>query len=136
LTGIFEVRIYPVDLAVPNIVEASRNGPNSLDLNRLSNILSGIDYASIRERRKLYSRLYYEASISHRQGRGIGFTDMLILLAHHKLIVDRDALMFVIFAAFTKSAQYVPTVSRISLEEPQPRKSSLTSSTWIGFAHC
>ena len=42
----------------------------------------------------IYSRLYHEASISH-HGRGISFTDMLLLLAHHKLIVDREALVYV-----------------------------------------
>jgi hypothetical protein len=67
-----------------------------IDLHRLAKVLDGIDYAAIRRRRNLYSRLYHEASISHRQGRGISFTDMLLMLAHHKLIVDRDALVCVI----------------------------------------
>jgi len=57
-------------------------------------ILDQIDYVSIRNRRNIYIRLHHEATtISHQHGRGISFTDMLVLLAHHKLIVDRDALI-------------------------------------------
>ncbi|KAJ6583225.1 hypothetical protein B0H10DRAFT_2340382 [Mycena sp. CBHHK59/15] len=65
---------------------------DGVDLNKLEKILKGIDYTSIRKRRAVYSRLYHEASISQ-HGRGISFMDMLLLLAHHKLIVDRDALI-------------------------------------------
>lgn len=67
-----------------------------IDLFKLNKELDKIDYASIRRRRHLYSRLYHEATISHRTGKGISFTDMLLLLAHHKLIVDKDALMCVL----------------------------------------
>jgi hypothetical protein len=68
---------------------------DGIDLTKLEKFLGGIDYASVRKRRATYSRLYHEATISDRQGRGISFTDMLLLLAHHKLIVDREALVFV-----------------------------------------
>jgi hypothetical protein len=68
-----------------------------VNVNKLLMILDDIDYTAIRKRRMVYSRLYHEASISHQQGRGISFTNMLLLLAHHKLIVDRDALVFVLF---------------------------------------
>ena len=66
---------------------------DGLDLNKLKRILDGIDYAAVRKRKAVYIRLYHEASISHEQGLGISFTDMLTLLAHHKLIVDADALV-------------------------------------------
>jgi voltage-dependent calcium channel len=106
LSGIFEVRIYPVEFSTPNIMAAcndtrdSEHSPSSkvvdgIDTNKLRNVLKGIDYAAVRRRRNMYSRLYHEASISHQQGKGISFTDMLLLLAHHKLIVDREALMYV-----------------------------------------
>lgn len=68
-------------------------GVDGVDLNKLGKVLNGIDYNAIRRRRNLYSRLFHEASISHQQGRGISFTDMLLMLAHHKLIVDREALV-------------------------------------------
>ncbi|KAG6833310.1 hypothetical protein H0H87_008942 [Tephrocybe sp. NHM501043] len=64
-----------------------------VDLGKLEAVLSGLDYTAVRKRRAIYSRLYHEASISHQQGRGISFNDMLILLAHHKLIVDGEALV-------------------------------------------
>lgn len=66
---------------------------DTVDLHQLNKVLNTIDYSAIRKRRALYNRLYHEASISHQQGKGISFTNMLLMLAHHKLIVDREALM-------------------------------------------
>lgn len=68
----------------------SANVVEGLDMNKLNKVL---DYATIRKRRAVYSRLYHEATIAHQQGRGISFTDMLLLLAHHKLIRDSEALV-------------------------------------------
>jgi len=59
----------------------------------LDRMLGSIDSAEVRRRKAIYERLYHEASISHEQGLGISFTDMLTLLAHHKLIVDAEALV-------------------------------------------
>ncbi|KAK7018498.1 Ion transport protein-domain-containing protein [Favolaschia claudopus] len=103
LSGVFEARIYPTEFSIPNILAKSKPSGDSqyttpgrivdgVDLNKLEKVLKEIDYPAIRKRRAIYTRLYHEASISH-QGRGISFTDMLFLLAHHKLIVDRDALV-------------------------------------------
>jgi hypothetical protein len=64
-----------------------------VDLEKLNRTLNSIDYASIKRQKAVYSRLYHEANVTHHSGRGISFTDMLLLLAHHKLIVDRDALV-------------------------------------------
>ena len=66
---------------------------DGIDLHKLGEVLNGIDYSAIRRRRNLYSRLFHEASISHQQGKGISFTDMLLMLAHQKLIVDSEALV-------------------------------------------
>lgn len=66
---------------------------HGLDLSKLERILDGINYAEVRRRKAIYIRLYHEASISHEQGLGISFTNMLTLLAHHKLIVDSEALV-------------------------------------------
>ncbi|KAF7291112.1 hypothetical protein MIND_01254300 [Mycena indigotica] len=104
LSGIFESRIYPVDYSIPNIQARCKPSSDSvyaphsrvvdgIDLNRLEKVLGEIDYSAIRKRRAVYCRLYHEASISHQHGRGISFTDMLFLLAHHKLIVDHEALV-------------------------------------------
>ncbi|KAJ7479857.1 Ion transport protein-domain-containing protein [Mycena latifolia] len=103
LSGVFEARIYPAEFSIPNIRAMCKPSNDSqywpgrvvhgVDLNKLEKVLKDIDYAAIRKRRAVYSRLYHEASISHQHGRGMSFTDMLFLLAHHKLIVDRDALI-------------------------------------------
>ncbi|KAJ7726287.1 Ion transport protein-domain-containing protein [Mycena maculata] len=104
LSGVFEARIYPVEFSIPNIQAMCKPSNDSMyaspgrvidgiDLNKLDKALKQIDYASIRKRRAVYSRLYHEATLTHQHGRGMSFTDMLFLLAHHKLIVDREALV-------------------------------------------
>jgi len=65
---------------------------DGVNVGRLEAVLNGIDYSAIRKRKAVFSRLYHEAIISHGE-RGILFNEMLILLAHHKLIVDGEALM-------------------------------------------
>jgi hypothetical protein len=103
LNGVFEVRIYPVEYNVRNILSVCKDPLDKqawrsrvvegVDLTKLEQIVDGIDFSEIRKRRALYSRLYHEASISHEHGLGMSFSDMLTLLAHHKLIVDADALV-------------------------------------------
>ncbi|KAF7334437.1 hypothetical protein MVEN_02273100 [Mycena venus] len=104
LSGVFEARIYPAEFSIPSIQARCKPSNDSqyswpgrivdgVDLNKLEKVLKEIDYTAIRKRRAVYARLYHEASITHQQGRGMSFTDMLFLLAHHKLIVDRDALV-------------------------------------------
>ncbi|KAI0919913.1 hypothetical protein AcV5_001858 [Taiwanofungus camphoratus] len=104
LSGIFEVRIYPIEYSISRILARSREASSSrsvwpprivhgVDMDKLDATLNGIDRASIKKRKNLYNRLYHEARISHEPGKGISFTNMLLLLAHHKLIVDRDALV-------------------------------------------
>ncbi|KAJ7583970.1 Ion transport protein-domain-containing protein [Mycena floridula] len=108
LNGVFEVRIYPVEYQIPNITAAVRADPSDeftspytprsrvlggVDVVKLDQILSSIDYAAVRRRRATYIRLLNEANlISGKDKAGMSFTAMLMLLAHHKLIVDREAL--------------------------------------------
>ena len=101
LSGVFEVKIYPSEYNIKNLTNACRESPKSntawvvegLDLGKLEVLLNGIDYPTIRQRRTIYSRLYHEAIITHEPGRGISFNDMLLLLAHHILINDGEALV-------------------------------------------
>lgn len=104
LSGIFEVRIYPVEYSIPQLVarsltEVSNGSPTypskdkEIDPVKLQANLNGIDRATIKRRKNLYNRLYHEARISHEPGKGISFTNMLLLLAHHKLIDDKEALV-------------------------------------------
>ncbi|RXW13126.1 hypothetical protein EST38_g12727 [Candolleomyces aberdarensis] len=114
LSGIFEVRIYPAEYLIPNIESLCKSSdPSSsssptitksvswsprarivddIDLNKLDHVLDGVNLAEIRRRKAVYARLYHEATISH-EPRVISFTNMLILLAHHKLIVDAEMLV-------------------------------------------
>lgn len=111
LTGVFEVRIYPAEYSIPNIKAAATVDDDSdladsgvvyykeyegIDTKKMSRVLNTIDHDAIRKRRNLYTRLYHEAVISCPPGRGLSFTEMLMLLAHYKLIVDRDALVYVL----------------------------------------
>ncbi|KAF9484619.1 high-affinity cell membrane calcium channel [Pholiota conissans] len=102
LSGVFEVRIYPLEYNVKNILSVCQDTSEQpwksrvcegVDLNKLERIVDHIDFADVRKRKAIYNRLYHEASISHEQGLGISFTDMLTLLAHHKLIIDAEALV-------------------------------------------
>lgn len=102
LTGIFEVRIYPVRYNIRNVMGASFANEadwssstivEGIDLEKLNRTLDTVDYTTVKRNKVIYSRLYHEANVTHHSGRGISFTDMLLLLAHHKLIVDRDALV-------------------------------------------
>lgn len=105
LSGIFEVKIYPTEYSIPRVMALSKDPQNrnswsdriveGQDLNKTDAILGGIDRVAIKRRKNLYNRLYHEARISHEPGKGISFTNVLLLLAHHKLIVDREALVYV-----------------------------------------
>ncbi|EIW77746.1 hypothetical protein CONPUDRAFT_167813 [Coniophora puteana RWD-64-598 SS2] len=97
LGGVFETRIYPENYNVKVLVAECSNGKSKktqgLNIKQLNRALNDVDYDAIRKRRNVYSRLYHEATYFHSKGRGISFTNMLLLLAHHKLIVDREALV-------------------------------------------
>ena len=108
LSGIFEVKIYPTEYSIPKVMArstgdgtgdsfASLKHPSGIDLYGLEANVNSIDRAVIKRRKNVYNRLYHEARISYEPGRGISFTNMLLLLAHHKIIVDNEALVYVSF---------------------------------------
>lgn len=72
-----------------------------IDITKLKYTLDGINYTAVKKRKALYSRLLHEANVTHYSGNGISFTEMLLLLAHYKLIVDREALVCVSYRAVT-----------------------------------
>ncbi|WWC62542.1 uncharacterized protein I303_105138 [Kwoniella dejecticola CBS 10117] len=107
LTGVFEVRTYPIEHSIPNMIRNSLPDPvdnasgklfvvtgvkRAVDIRRLEDQIAHIDYRKVRERRLLFARLYSEAKISEEEGRGISFTSMLMMLSHYKLIDDEKAL--------------------------------------------
>lgn len=65
----------------------------AVDVRRVESIIRQIDFQKVRERRRTFERLYHEARISAEPGRGISFTNMLMMLAHYKLIDDEKALL-------------------------------------------
>ncbi|WVO12615.1 hypothetical protein L204_100220 [Cryptococcus depauperatus] len=106
LTGVFEMRPYPIESSIPYIVRNSTINPAqsssetnvvegtlyTIDLGLVATQISQIDYKRVRERRELFSRLFYEARLTEEKGKGISFTSMLMMLAHYKLIDDEKAL--------------------------------------------
>jgi voltage-dependent calcium channel len=74
----------------------SKRHPNGIDIYSLEANINSIDRTTIKRRKNVYNRLYHEARISYEHGKGISFTNMLLLLAHHKLILDNEALVCVL----------------------------------------
>lgn len=97
--------MYPEELSPQALVQATKmNNPLiyrstitgeeievPLNMRRLNAILNNVDYAQVRARRRTYNRLIHEARVVQ-ENPGISFTNMLLLLAHHKLINDGEAL--------------------------------------------
>ncbi|KAI9570096.1 Ion transport protein-domain-containing protein [Boletus coccyginus] len=98
LSGVFEVRVYPSQYSTASILAACQdkskkdNRTGGVHVRKLNKLLNKIDFGVIRKRRAVYMRIYHEAGVMYYRGKGISFTDMLVLLAHHKLINDREAL--------------------------------------------
>lgn len=110
LSGVFEVRLYPVEYTVPQLLRNSIPDPianssgkllvvtgkkRAIDVRRVEHLISQIDFRQVRARRQAFAKLFHEARLSEEPGRGISFTAMLMLLAHHKLIDDEKALLCV-----------------------------------------
>ena len=98
-----------------------------VDLSKLDQILDGIDYSEVRKRKLIYSRLFHEASIAHEHGLGISFTDMLTLLAHHKLIVDAEALVYVLLVVLSPLSS-----SDLSIQTARPGHTNGDQQTCYG----
>ncbi|KIO32428.1 hypothetical protein M407DRAFT_214388 [Tulasnella calospora MUT 4182] len=92
LSGIFEVRTYPIEFSIGKIMEESqanlneprtvysapvisnRQKTNNIDIRALGDVISQIDQREISRRRATYIRLYHEAKITAESGKGISFT--------------------------------------------------------------
>lgn len=104
LNGVFEVRLYPIEFSIANLLRDTVPDPNTpakrvetgahyaVDVRKLRHRIAQIDYSKVRERRRQYVRLFNEAKLSEEPGRGISFTSMLLMLSHYKLIDDEKAL--------------------------------------------
>lgn len=95
------MRIYPSEYSTSSILAACQDKTNQdnktggINLRKLNRLLNKIDFGVIRKRRGVYMRIYHEANAMYYRGKGISFTEMLVLLAHHTLINDQEALGWV-----------------------------------------
>lgn len=106
LSGVFEMRIYPHEDTVHQILEDIREEPPSsrhasitvasascgVNLQKLNRRLSEINIADVRERRRRYNIFYEEVMVSADPDKGISFTTVLMILAHYNIINDSKSL--------------------------------------------
>lgn len=156
LSGVFEVKVYPDEYRIPAILAASRRqtasdpprspsgkiaptlakiSDETLDLAMLKKQVKAIDQADIARRRRRYSRLYFEAILSDDPKRGMSFTNMLLLLAHYKLINDDKALQCVRRPALLRPASHEYAQARRAAtatgeNAPSRRRRSSRPCTW------
>jgi voltage-dependent calcium channel len=111
LSGIFEMRIYDGDFTVGRLIEecssTSRRiselpvqGPEQtpeIDLAKLNHRLAQLPVSEIRRRRQRMNTFYEEVIVSSDPDRGIEFSSLLMILAHHKVINDNKSLRYVCF---------------------------------------
>ncbi|CAG8488519.1 6193_t:CDS:10 [Ambispora gerdemannii] len=121
LSGSFDVKIYDDNYQIPTLLKNSlktedgsnvgmlgstssskRHGGDTLsshtiDIDRLQKNLTDLNVSKVHERRRIYNCLYQEALLSVEKDskdneKGISFANMLIMLAHYKLVDDDKSL--------------------------------------------
>ena len=106
LSGVFEMRIYPPEDSVHQILDDVRedqppsrhasistaNANSGVNLQRLNRRLDEIDISAVRERRHRYNIFYEEVMVSADPDKGISFTTVLMILAHYNIINDSKSL--------------------------------------------
>lgn len=108
LSGVFEMRIYPPENSVRQILEdiqthgqvppsrhtsiATAAQLSSVNINSLNRRLDEIDVHAVRERRRKYNIFYEEVMVSADPDKGISFTTVLMILAHYNIINDSKSL--------------------------------------------
>lgn len=98
LSGIFAMRIHEDTYRVRSILEDCRTdaiGPGIIervDIHLLNRRLSMIPVHKIRRQRLLFNLFYEECMVTVDRDLGIGFNQLLITLAHYKIINDSKSL--------------------------------------------
>ncbi|KAF2120581.1 calcium-channel protein CCH1 [Lophiotrema nucula] len=107
LSGIFEMRIYDGDFTVGRLIEAcskpsarrvsglpveGHDEMPEIDVEKLNAHLAKLPIEEIRRRRQRMNTFYEEVLVSTDADRGIQFTTLLLILAHHKVINDNKSL--------------------------------------------
>lgn len=106
LSGIFQMSIYDPEDSVSQILDDVRddarmsrhssmvasNIKGDIDLGRLNRRLSNLDIEKIRTRRRVFNVFFEEVLVAADPDRGIAFSDVLLILAHYKIINDSKSL--------------------------------------------
>ncbi|KAH7326761.1 Ion transport protein-domain-containing protein [Stachybotrys elegans] len=107
LSGVFQMRIYDPEDSISRILEdvreedskanrhmsiTAKGGNDSIDINKLKERLAQIDSEKIRQRRHRFNVFYDEVMVTADPDRGIGFTSVLMILAHYNIITDSKSL--------------------------------------------
>ncbi|KAJ6786874.1 hypothetical protein PWT90_00015 [Aphanocladium album] len=106
LSGIFQMRIYDPEDSVFQILDDVRsdvrmsrhssivasNASGDIDLGRLNRRLANLDIEKIRARRRVFNVFFEEVLVAADPDRGIAFSDVLLILAHYKIINDSKSL--------------------------------------------
>ena len=101
----FEMRIYPPEYSWKKLVEQCRISSadanpfadstkgSDIDIHKLNSLLRDLPVDEIQQRRRTLEVFYQEILLSaKRTDRGIGFTDLLMTLAHYKIIDNNKSL--------------------------------------------
>ncbi|PNY29300.1 Calcium-channel protein cch1 [Tolypocladium capitatum] len=106
LSGVFQMRIYQAEDSVGQILDDVRSDPqtwrhmsmattsayNEIDMAKLNRRLALLDVEKIRERRRRFKVFFGEVLVSADPDKGIAFSDVLMILAHHNIIKDSKCL--------------------------------------------
>ncbi|KAL2887402.1 Calcium-channel protein cch1 [Ceratocystis lukuohia] len=107
LSGVFEMRVYPHEDSVGQILEDIRDtsadsqhaafgninqAKPEINLERLNTRLSQLDVAEIRRRRRRFNIFFEEVMVAADPDKGISFTSVLMILAHYKIISESKSL--------------------------------------------
>jgi hypothetical protein len=101
LRGVFDISIYPPEFSVSVLKSIATNTSSAafmggrmvegLNVPALKAALAQMDSLEIARRKKLFNRIYYAALLTGDPIKGISFTSVLLVIAHHKLIdVDQS----------------------------------------------
>lgn len=116
------MRIYDGDFTVGRLIEdcavTSRRASNlnlgshesspEIDIEKLNRRLAELPIFEIQRRRKRMNTFYEEVLVSSDPDRGIQFTSLLMILAHHKVINDNKSLRYVFI--LTETTVFILTI--------------------------
>jgi voltage-dependent calcium channel len=104
---VFELRIFPIEYGITNLMRTCVPDPvanasgrlvtavgtkRAVDIRHVQRLIAQLDPVKLKARRKTLDRLLAEAKLVEQPVKGISFTAMLTMLAHYKLIDDEQAL--------------------------------------------